>query len=210
MAPAGCLPCSRSITAPSRKVHPRRRMKRMRWEMPQRWKKRTRWPHEACIAPVYRARFQRPPQNQNRPIVLCTAQRTCPLMRAGFEGALPHRAACGATLRLAAAGCAKARRPRRWRFAACTSRHEGPFTDTPPGLAMELPRHALTTRATCWRQGTFLPCLWRLALPASGRKPVKPARGETESATSPFGRGRPVRPWLVVNPGEGAAAPWAS
>src|SRR3546814_3014837 len=29
--------------------------------------------------------------------------------------------ACGATPRLAAAGCAKACRPRRWRFVACTS-----------------------------------------------------------------------------------------
>ncbi len=30
--------------------------------------------------------------------------------------------ACGATPRLAAAGCTKACRPRRWRFVACTSR----------------------------------------------------------------------------------------
>src|SRR3546814_12620928 len=27
---------------------------------------------------------------------------------------------------------------------------------------------------------------------------------------SPFRSGRPLRPWLVVNPGEGTAAPWAS
>lgn len=51
--------------------------------------------------------------------------------------------ACGATPRLAAAGCAKACRPRRWRFAPV--RHEGRFTDTPPGFAMEHPRHASTT-----------------------------------------------------------------
>ena len=90
-------------------------------------------------------------------------------------------------------------------------RHEGRFTDTPPGLAMELPRHASTTMAACWRQGAFLPCRWRLSLPASGRKPVKPSHGDAEvAATSPFGSGRPVRPWLVVNPGGGTAAPWAS
>ena len=45
---------------------------------------------------------------------------------------------------------------------------------------------------------------------ASGRKPVQPSRGDAESAMSPFGGGRPVRPWLVVNPGEGTATPWAS
>lgn len=115
---------------------------------------------------------------------------------------------CGATPRLAAAGCAKACRPRRWRFAPV--RHEGRFTDTPPGLAMEHPRHASST----WPQSTargVLACRWGgAALPASGRKPVKPSRGDTESAISPFGSGRPVRPWLVVNPGEGTAAPWAS
>ncbi len=60
------------------------------------------------------------------------------------------------------------------------------------------------------RQGAFSLVVGVLALPASGRRPVKPSRGDAESAISPFGSGRPVRPWLVVNPGEGAAAPWAS
>lgn len=49
-----------------------------------------------------------------------------------------------------------------------------------------------------------------VGLAASGHKPVKPSRGDVESAMSPFGSGRPVRPWSVVNPGEGTAAPWAS
>lgn len=112
------------------------------------------------------------------------------------------------TLHLAAAGCSKARRPRRWRFALV--RHEGRFTDTPPGFAMEHPRHASTTSSQSVRQGACSLVVGVLALPASGRKPVKPSRGDAESATSPFGSGRPVRPWLVVNPGEGTAAPWAS
>ena len=60
------------------------------------------------------------------------------------------------------------------------------------------------------RQEAFSLVVGVLALPASGRRPVKPSRGDAESAISPFGSGRPVRPWLVVNPGEGAAAPWAS
>ena len=57
------------------------------------------------------------------------------------------------------------------------------------------------------RQGAFSLVVGVLSLPASERKPVKPSRGDAESAISPFESGRPVRPWLVVNPGEGAAAP---
>ena len=41
----------------------------------------------------------------------------------------------------------------------------------------------------------FSPVVGVLALPV-GRKPVKPSRGDAESATSPFGSGRPVRPGL--------------
>ncbi len=67
-----------------------------------------------------------------------------PLARARFRWRpAAMGGACGATPRLAAAGCAKACRPRRWRFAPV--RHEGRFTDTPPGFAMEHPRHASTT-----------------------------------------------------------------
>lgn len=64
-----------------------------------------------------------------------------PLARARFRWRpAAMGGACEATPRLAAAGCAKACRPRRWRFAPV--RHEGRFTDTPPGFAMEHPRHA--------------------------------------------------------------------
>jgi len=87
-------------------------------------------------------------------------------------------------------------------------RHEGRFTDTPPGLDVELPRHA----SSMWPQvvaGALVPCCWGIDLAASGNKPVKLSCEDAESAMSPFGSGRPVRPCLVVNPGGGAAAPWA-
>ncbi len=98
-------------------------------------------------------------------------------------------------------------RPRRWRFALV--RHEGRLPTRPPASLWSI--HATPQpRRRNLRQGAFSLVVGVLALPASGRKPVKPSRGDAESATSPFGSGRPVRPWLVVNPGEGAAAPWAS
>ncbi len=78
-----------------------------------------------------------------------------------------------------------------------------------PALPMELPRHASSTSPQA-AAGAFSPVVGRLTLPASEHKPVQPSRGDAELATSPFGSGRPVRPWLVVNPGEGTAAPWAS
>ena len=88
-------------------------------------------------------------------------------------------------------------------------RHEGRFTDTPPGLDVKLPRHA----SSMWPRvvaGALLPCCWGIDLAASERKPVKLSCEDAESVMSPFGSGRPVRPCLVVNPGGGAAAPWAS
>lgn len=88
-------------------------------------------------------------------------------------------------------------------------RHEGRFTDTPPSPAMELPRHASCKRPPA-TSGALSPCRWVLSWLVSGRRPVKPSRGDAESAMSPFGSGRPVRPCVVVNPGGGTAAPWAS
>ena len=115
--------------------------------------------------------------------------------------------ACGATPRLAAAGCAKACRPRRWRFAPV--RHEGRFTDTPPGLAMKHPRHASSPSPQSAARGV-LACRWGVGLARVRAQAGEAVTLDAESATSPFGSGRPVRPWLVVNPGEGTAAPWAS
>lgn len=88
-------------------------------------------------------------------------------------------------------------------------RHEGRFTDTPPSPAMEFPRHASCKRPPA-TSGALSPCRWVLSWLVSGRRPVKPSRGDAESAMSPFGSGPPVRPCVVVNPGGGTAAPWAS
>lgn len=115
---------------------------------------------------------------------------------------------CGATPRLAAAGCAEGCCPRRWRFVACTSRRTVHRHTRPAGL-MELPSHASSTRPQA-AAGALPPCRWGIGLAASGHKPVKPSRVDVESVMSPFGSGRPVRPWFVVNPGEGTAAPLAS
>ncbi len=88
-------------------------------------------------------------------------------------------------------------------------RHEGRYTDIPLGFPMEVPRHASSVRREL-RQGRSGLVIEALTWPVSGHEPVEPSCGDAESATSPFGSGRPVRPWLVVNPGEGTAAPWAS
>lgn len=114
----------------------------------------------------------------------------CPLTRARFRRRpAAMGGACGATPRLAAAGCAKACRPRRWRFAACTSRRT-------------VHRHA--TRPRSWsfhttpqarrrklRKGAFSPVVGALSLPTSGHEPVKLSHGDAESAISPFGTGGP-------------------
>ncbi len=114
-----------------------------------------------------------------------------------------------ATPRLAAAGCTKACRPRRWRFVVCTSRKTVHRHAAQPRFY-----GASTPRLSMWyrelRQGRSGLVVGALTWPASGRKPVQPSRGDAELRTSPFGSGRPVRPCLVVNPGGGAAAPWAS
>ena len=92
---------------------------------------------------------------------------------------------------------------------SCPSRHEGRFTDTPPSLAMEIPRHA--SRPTLLSEAeTLSPVVRRLTWPASGSAPLKPPCGDAELSMSPFGgRFGPRRPCLVVNPGGGTAAPRA-
>ena len=70
------------------------------------------------------------------------------------------------------------------------SHHEGWFTDTPPGLAMGLPRHA--SRPTPQgAAGAFSSVVGALTWPASGNESVKPSCGDAESAITPFGADRP-------------------
>lgn len=111
--------------------------------------------------------------------------------------------ACGATPRLAATGCTNACRPRRWQFVACTSRRTVHRHAARPCNGASTPR--LTQEATCNVRGACA-LVAGVVLAVSGRRPVKPSRGDAESAMSPFGSGRPVRPCVVVNPGGG----WAS
>ena len=67
-------------------------------------------------------------------------------------------------------------------------RHEGQFTDTTPGLAMGLPRHA--SRPTPQgAAGAFWSVVGALTWPASGNESVKPSCGDAEPAMSPFGCG---------------------
>ena len=81
--------------------------------------------------------------------------------------------------------------------------HEGRFTDAPHSLAMKTPRHvSIRCRQV---QGAFPPVLPSQTLPSSRHMPAMPACGDAGLTIVPFGPVRPVRPWLVVNPGKGTA-----
>ena len=81
--------------------------------------------------------------------------------------------------------------------------HERRFTDTPHSLAMKIPRHAsIRCRQV---QGALPPVVPGQTLPASRHMPALPSCGGAELAIAPFGPVRPLRPWLVVNPGKGTA-----
>ena len=149
----------------------------VRRKMPPRWRTRTRWPREADgrrVAPGFhqnrrgggRARFQR--RNQS-PVAAfgqaATGGRASALHAVqpsarwrGQVSMAPRRngRACGATPRLAAAGCTKACRPRRWRFRSTTSRRTGHEHAARPRLWSF---HA-TPQARCRlrRQGAFSLC----------------------------------------------------
>ncbi len=92
---------------------------------------------------------------------------------------------------------------------SCPSRHEGRFTDIPPGIAMELPRHA-TRPAPQGAAGAYSPVIGVLTWPASGSEPVQPSCGDAELPCLLLERFGPRRPCVVVNPGGVAAAPRAS
>ena len=78
------------------------------------------------------------------------------------------------TLALAAAGCADACRPQRWRFLPITSRRT--VHGQPPGIAMELPRHASRPAPQGAARAFSLVVGW-LTWPASGGVPEMPSGG---------------------------------
>ena len=73
---------------------------------------------------------------------------------------------------------------------SCPSRHEGRFTDIPPGIAMELPRHA-SRPAPQGAAGAFSLVVGWLTWPASVGEPVLPSCGDAEPALPPFDAVRP-------------------
>ena len=144
----------------------------------------------------------------------------------GSPAGYPRRAQLGAP-RCRRTGCAGW--PGRWRTrwsllrqvvriravlnagGSCPSRHEGRFTDNPPGIAMALPQHAYRP-APHGAAGAFSPVVGWLTWPASGASRCSlragiPSRPCLLSDGGWFG---PRRPCVVVNPGGGTAAPRAS
>jgi hypothetical protein len=77
-----------------------------------------------------------------------------------------------------------------------------------PAFPMELPRHASRSGRRL-RQGRSRLVVSGWPCPRQGTSRCSRHARMPRSAMSPFGRGRPLRPWLVVNLGEGTAVPWA-
>lgn len=78
-----------------------------------------------------------------------------------------------------------------------------------PATPMELPHHAASTSQPAMAGGV-LACHWRTGLARIRAQAGEVITRDAGLAMSPFGSGRPVRPWFVVNPGGGTAAPRAS
>ena len=92
------------------------------------------------------------------------------------------------TLALAAAGCADACRPQRWRFLPITSRRTVHGQPARHRYGASTPR-LKTCAARCGR--AFSPIVGWLTWPASVGEPEKPSCGDAEPAPSPFGAVRP-------------------
>ena len=108
--------------------------------------------------------------------------------RIGPASAPPQWTELANTLVLAAAGCANACRPQRWRFSPITSRrtvHGHPARHR-YGASTHPSRPAPQGAA-----GAFSPVIGVLTWPASGGEPVQPPCGDAEPALSPFGAVRP-------------------
>lgn len=114
---------------------------------------------------------------------------------------------CGATPWLAALGCANACRAQCWRFVTTTSRQTIHKYTAQPGYGASTPRLKHAAAGCC---GVVRHFRWGIGLVR-----IRGQTGEViwlECRVSPVSlrSSRPMRPWLVVNPGGGTAAPWAS
>ena len=200
----------------------------MRRKMPPRWRTRTRWPREAVarrrVAPgFYQNRARRWP----RPVSTSKSKSPRCRLRPGGNGAdkcIARGTVIGARWRGQVSMAPRRNGRGLWGYApACCGRlHEsvpsstlavqinhitkdGPRTRR-PATPMELPRHASSTLPPPATRGVLALSLRVGLAHVRAQAGVAVTRG-AESATSPFGTGRPLRPCLVVNPGGGAAAP---
>ncbi len=166
------------------------------------------------------ARFPRP--QQNRPVAAFGQAATgrarngfcalhgnrCPLARARFQRR-PATRARRAGLRPALLWQVVRKRAVLDADDSPPVRHDGWFTDTPPGLAMKLPRHASRSLPQAAARGV-LACRWGVGLARVRVQTGEAVKRRCRVGHVSFRGRRPVRPWLVVNPGGGAATPWAS
>lgn len=88
-------------------------------------------------------------------------------------------------------------------------RHDRRFTDTPPSLAMELPHHA-SSMPPQDAAGSFAHSFEVVDLARIEGQADEAVRRGCRVGPVSLRSSRPMRPWLVVNPGGGTAAPWAS
>ena len=133
--------------------------------------------------------------------------RRCALRLRGRLRPAARGGACEATPQLAAAGCAQACRPRRWRFAACTSRRTVHRHAARPPYGASTPR-LKHVAASCGKG--VLAFRWGVGLARARAQAGAAVARRCRVGHVSFRDRRPVRPCFVVNPGEGTASPWAS
>ncbi len=85
---------------------------------------------------------------------------------------------------------------------------DGSRTHRPPSL-MELPRRASSTLPQAAVRGVLV-SRWECGLDRVRARAGAAAARRCRVGHVSFRDKRPVRPWFVVNPGEGTASPWAS
>ncbi len=205
----------------------------MRWKFPPPRRRSTRWPRDPKLAPARCAGAFPEPSAASlpRPVSTFTAKSPRRRLRSGGDGASAQVLARGTAIGARWHGKVSMA-PRRngrglWDYApACCGRlcqsvpsstlavrrlyvtKDGSPTRI-PASPMELPRHASSTSPQAAGRGV-LACRWGVGLAR-----VRAQAGAAFARKCRVGHvsirdRRPVRPWFVVNPGEGTASPWAS